>query len=37
MNLHCVAAFTYALVDVQFQFLLRDALLDPLAEGGVSS
>lgn len=28
---------TYALVDVQLEFLLRDALLDPLAEGGVSS
>lgn len=26
----------YALVDVQLEFLLRDALLDPLAEGGVA-
>lgn len=28
---------THALVDVQLEFLLGDALLDPLAEGGVSS
>lgn len=28
---------SYALVDVQLEFLLGDALLDPLAEGGVSS
>lgn len=27
---------THALVDVQLEFLLRDALLDPLAEGGVA-
>lgn len=28
---------TYALVDVQLELLLRYTLLDPLAEGGVSS
>lgn len=28
---------THAFVNVQFQFLLRDALLDPLAEGGIAS
>lgn len=27
---------THALVDVQLEFLLRNALLDPLAEGGVA-
>jgi len=28
-------AVTHALVDVELELLLRDALLDPLAEGGV--
>lgn len=28
---------TYTLVDVQLKFLLRNAFLDSLAEGGVSS
>lgn len=31
------AVATYTLVNIQFQLFLRDALLDPLAEGGVAS
>lgn len=31
------AVATYTFVNIQFQLFLRDALLDPLAEGGVAS